>query len=155
MLKRTVGSAVTLSLITGLVVSSCIRPDANEYWRAGAVYELRVAVLDRPTRLPGIPLPPTDSVLLLVVVDSVISDSLFGTYRGSLDSLGVSLRDDDSIAPRIVGWASADSFTILIDPAFVDGHLSLRGELSNGLGGGQWHQASPAALAGRFELRRR
>lgn len=152
---RSNGKAAVLGILLGFAVASCTRPSGSEYWHAGAAYDLQVVVLERPAQLPGTPLPTADSLRLLVTVDSVRADSLFGTYGGSLDSLGISLRDDDTIARRMVGWVSADSFVIVLDPAFLDGHLSFSGMVRDGVGRGLWRQVSPAAPAGGFEIRRR
>ncbi len=143
-----------MGLLGGLSVVSCAGASENGYWQGGAAYELQIMVYERPIRMPGIPAPMADSMRLFLTVDSVRGDSLFGKYEGPLDSLGILLRDDDTMMPQMVGRVWADSFAILLDPAFLDGHLAFSGVLQEDVGRGLWRQMSPAAPAGAFALRK-
>ncbi len=138
--------------VTGLV--GCDRAKPNEFWQAGASYELRIAVNERPAHLPSVPAPATNSLRVVVSIESASADSLFGRYSDGLDSLGVMV-GDGSIGPQLVAiHAQADSFTLVLAPNVMDAQVVMTGTVRDDIGTGAWRQLAPAAPAGSFEVRR-
>lgn len=145
------GLVCAVALAAGV---GCERARSSEYWHAGANYELRILVEERPSQLPGAPVPPADSLRLVIAIDSSLSDSLFGRYEGELDSLGV-FTGDRTLGPQLVAMRTwPDSFTLVLAPNVMDAQVVMAGRVRDGVGSGTWRQLAPAAPAGTFSVSR-
>ena len=147
--SRLLVCAVALTVSVG-----CGGARADEYWQSGSSYELRIIVEQRPSPLPGVPVPPSDSLRLVIALDSAMSDSLFGRYEGALDSVGV-FTGDRTIGSQLVAMRTwPDSFALVLAPNVMDAQVIMSGRVRDGVGAGTWRQLTPAAPAGRFSVSR-
>lgn len=140
----------------GLVAASigCAPENPANFWSVGAQYELSIAVTERPAQLPGLPRQLVDSLRVVLSIDSVNADSMFGRYAEALDPLGVSI-GDGTIGPQLVAaHVSSDSFTLVVAPNVIDAQVVMTGALQNGIGTGAWRQLAPDGPSGTFVIRR-
>ena len=142
----------TILLIVG--ITGCTRSVESDFWKAGASYDLHVKVSQRPTRLPGLAMPATDSLHVQVTIDSTRGDSLFGRYAGRFDSLAVPVGDMGQSPQLVGGRAEADSFSLVLAPNVIDAELVASGKVRQNVGFGAWRKQSPLPYGGAFEIRK-
>lgn len=147
-------AAVFATVLVLATTVGCERTAQSDFWQPGASYEVHLHVEERPSQHPEIPVPPTDSVRVVVTIDSARRDSLYGRYAGALDSIGVFTVDNTLEPLRVAVRVWPDSFAVTLAFLVIDAEVELIGQVRDGVGAGAWRQLSPATPAGRFEVRR-
>ncbi len=111
-------------------------------WEAGDIQEVRLNVTRRsPVPLGfGQPTPPTDSVTVRLRVDSVVGDSLFGTYEANFGRAGMKV-GRLTPGPQVFAGLQTDStlkIELTPDSDATDAGLRMSGVWKEGSLVGSW-----------------
>lgn len=145
--------ALVSAIMTAAGIASCNRASETDFWKTMTSYDLHLSVGERPSRLPGLPPPATDSLHVRIMIDSLRGDSLFGRYEGRFDSLAVPVGDMGQSPALVAGGVQGSVFTLVLAPNVIDAELVLSGTLLPGLGSGTWRKQSPVPYYGTFKIR--
>lgn len=146
-------------LAIGALVSvcGCGRPGESAFWEVNRSYLVEL----HATRRWPLPLewqdfrPLSDSLRIVIRLDSMTRDSLFGSYDGNLRILGVRAGTSADTSRRVIGRIAGDSVHLTVEPAVRHGELWLTGVLVGEELRGQWVTNASPRIEGRFEIRSR
>jgi hypothetical protein len=151
--NRMRGFALVSAIMAAAGIASCSGVSDTGFWKPMTSYDLHLRVGERPSRLPGLPAPVTDSLHVRIMIDSLRGDSLFGRYEGRFDSLAVPVGDMGQSPALVAGGVQDSVFTLVLAPNVIDAELILSGSLRPGVGSGTWRKQSPVPYYGTFEVR--
>jgi hypothetical protein len=118
--------------------------------------ELTLIVTERhSTRVDPLMFPNTrsDSVVIALVRDSVVRDTVHGRALGLLADIGVEVGPDTLPSRPYYAICRGDSLFMVVDPRIVDKELSVRGERDRT--SGAWMTAGFPMIEGVYRLRPR
>lgn len=132
-------------LTATVAMADCRGAERRDFWQAGREYVLEMRVVNRPAltaELQQYFAPLSDTSRVVLRLDSLIRDSVYGTYDANFRHLGVIIGAVGPAAQQFAGRASDDSIDIQLSPNAADAGLWVRG---------QWHGHS---LTGRWATER-
>lgn len=98
------------------------------------------------------PLARTDSVVMILVLDSIARDTAFGHATGPLSALGVDVGPDTLGTRPYYAHCRGDSSFVTLDPRIVDKELWARGGRALPVHGA-WSTAGFPQVEGEFRFR--
>jgi hypothetical protein len=132
---------------------ACTRNDVADVWRAGGKYELKLALSHQPSLIPELRRsfdPSVDSVTLLLSVDSIVAAKAYGKVTGDTRHFPVSFHAVGG--DHFSSTRNREHWTITINPDATDTGLTLEGQLSHGVIGGNWVTRYSSQASGKFHL---
>jgi hypothetical protein len=140
-------------LFAGSVGIACSPSDQQPFGRAPGIYEVRLTgeSASRPLLNTA---GQIDTVVVLVHVDSIAHDSIFGTYEAEFHRVGLMVGRASPGPQYVAGVIKGDSMHFELTPDATDAGLLLEGS-SDGRGvRGTWHTEAHAR-GGVFTLNKK
>ncbi len=149
--------AATLVAVFGSAVSlSCKHTDTQPFWRPHSTYQVTLQVTQKAMLTPELRAAigePKDSVAGQLTVDSILGDSLFGTYALPLGDLGLLVVTVKPGARPFAGRIARDTFELELNADVRDASVWLRGTIGAEGAGGTWEAAQRITPRGTFRIR--
>jgi hypothetical protein len=140
------------------LISGCQRSRERTLWLAPSDYDVQLVVAERgrlTAELQQAVGRTRDTAMVLVHVDSIVRDSIFGSYTSeSMHSLGVMVGRATPGPQLIAGSIGAGRFSLTLSPDARDAGLILEGASVGDTGDGSWRVES-GATKGNFHISRR
>lgn len=135
-------------------LSGCQGSPAPTLWMAPGDYDMQMVVTERGATNPQSQ-QSRDSAVVRVYLDSLVRDSVFGSYAlESVHSLGI-MAGRATPGPQLVaGSVKGERFTLSLSPDARDAGVSIEGTSANRVAEGTWRLES-GATKGRVRLSRR
>ncbi len=147
-----VRARVTCVILVFLLVACRLKSD--EYWRMGGHYHLTLALTVPATLTPERQRyhePISDSVKLVLTVDSLVRDTVFGRVDGDTRHFPVAFQAIGG--GRFIATGRRERWRILINSHATDTGLTLEGDLALNTIRGDWQTRYTSPARGSFALR--
>lgn len=131
-----VGTCVALTVC--LCAIACRPQTEGNFWAAGRTYEVLLSgVSQQAGTAPSV--VGADTVTVVIHVDSVLSDSLFGTYTGNFAAVGLLVGRASPGPQYLIGKVTAARVQLELSPDATDAGLLLDGRENSGAYEGSWN----------------
>ncbi len=147
-MRAPLGPVVCVFLLAGCTLN------ADRFWRMGTEYHLTLAMTISPTLTPESQRyfePVSDSATLLLRVDSVARDTIFGRVDGDTRHFPIAFHAVGG--DRFIAVSRGERWRIFINSHATDTGLSLVGERAQNRISGDWEPRFPSPARGSFDLR--
>jgi hypothetical protein len=144
-----------LGVSLAILNAHCAPSEEQSLWTPGGRYELSLVVTERihtrPIQSPQSP-QISDTSNVLLQLDSVRGDSLFGTYRADFRRFAIRVGRVTPGPQLFVGRMRFDSVWLELTPEATDAGLLIAGSLARDGATGVWATETSSA-SGQFYLR--
>jgi hypothetical protein len=129
-------------IVVSLTTLSCVSENATPFWESSRTYEFALRVSEEvrvlPERRPFVG-EAADTTTIVLQVDSLVRDTLYGTYGAEFMRLGLMMEAIASNARLVRGYVGNDSLRLQLLPDAADTGLWLIGAVRQGQLEGEWY----------------